>query len=186
MLKTAAVQKQISELLDIQAAGAENTTHCGNFLGCLKLNCKCVLGQTWREIAVVLFCLPSDMDFIFLKPFLLKCVGFLWKSWTLILLVFKGFPGCFCSFWTPIRVEVSCLSFYWCHLELLWGTSMQTINGFGPMNSVTNTEISQMFPDSIFSQSLFMDACWLWKDEVWRYYGSKITKCISVSIRWKN
>lgn len=58
LLKTAAGQKQISDTLDIQAAGAEHITQCGNLLRCFKLNCKSLFSQSCREIAVVLFYLP--------------------------------------------------------------------------------------------------------------------------------
>lgn len=102
--------------------------------------------------------LPSDMDFTFPKLFSLRCVGFLWKSWTLILLVFKGFTGCFCSFWASIREEVSCLSSYWRHLELLWCTSMQTVSGFSPMNCVTNRNISNVPTLYLVSHCLWIDA----------------------------
>lgn len=139
-----------------------------------KLNSKYMSSQSWREIAVVLFFSAFRCGFQFSKTFLLKCVRFLWEPWTLILLVFKEFPGWFCRFWTPIRDEVSRLNSDWRHLQSLWCKSMQTTVGFGPMNSVANTEISQMFPGSIFSQSLFMDTCWWWKDEVWYFWGSKI------------
>lgn len=86
LLKSAAVQGKVSELPHIQATGAKHATHHENLQGCLRMNCKHVLSQIWREIAAVLFFLPLDMDFIFLKLFHSNVWDFyerlgLWFSW---------------------------------------------------------------------------------------------------------